>query len=157
AAPHRRGGDPARRAAARTGARAPGDARGVRPRPRGETRPVAAAPPRALTSSELTRRAPPESAEPRLQLPLELPAAAGRDDRSTQLPSVHHADRRHLLHPELLGEVGAPVDRHPHELEGVVVAPPLQHLRDEALDAAAATRERREEEHETRLLLRRDR
>src|SRR5204863_9408949 len=55
---------------------------------------------------------------------------------------------------ELLSEVGSTLDGAPQELEGVVIPSPLQDLGDEALDAAAATRERRVEEDEPRPLRR---
>lgn len=97
---------------------------------------------------------PPESAKPWLQLLFELPAAARRDDRATQLPADHQANGGYFLDPELLGQVGALVDRHSYQLEGLVVLPPLQHLRDEPLDAAAPTGDRRVEEDEPLLGLR---
>lgn len=75
--------------------------------------------------------------EPRLQLLLELLAAARRNDTPNQLPPLDDADRRHLSDAELLGEVEPPIDRHAHKVERVVVAAPLQHLGDESLDPPA--------------------
>src|SRR5436305_13179027 len=94
------------------------------------------------------------SPQPRLELPLELPAAARRGDAQLALAVLDDADGRHLLDPELLREVRPLIDRDADEVERLVVAPPLQHLGDEALDAAAAPGQRRVEEDEARSLRR---
>ena len=46
-----------------------------------------------------------------------------------QASVLDDAERRHPLDPEPLGEIGALVHRDANELEAVVVAPMLQHLR----------------------------
>src|SRR5581483_630484 len=66
-----------------------------------------------------------------------LDAAVGDDEQ-----------RRHLVDAEALDEVGALVDVDLVEDEGAVVLPPLEDLRDEALDAPAPSGELRVEEHE---------
>src|SRR5579862_1523429 len=94
------------------------------------------------------------SAQPGVELRFELATAARGDDPLAKLPVLHDADRREILDAELLREVRPFVDRHPHELERVVVAAALQHLRDEALDAPATPGLRGEEEDEPRSLAR---
>src|SRR5262249_31318635 len=94
------------------------------------------------------------SPQPWLELLLELAAAARRGDRPPQLASLDDADRRHLRDAELLREIRPPLDGDAHEVERVVVLPPLEHLGDEALDAPAAPGERGVEEDEARPRLR---
>lgn len=84
----------------------------------------------------------PRLVQPRLQGPLEVAAAAWRDDPASQLASLDDADGGHVLDPELPRKIGTPVDLDADEVERVVVATPLQHLGDETLDAPAATRQR---------------
>src|SRR6185369_6682368 len=81
---------------------------------------------------------PSRSAQPGVELLLELAAAARRDDPLAELAVLDDADGRNFLDAEFLREVGSLIDRNPDELERVVVAPALEYLRGEALDAAAA-------------------
>lgn len=88
--------------------------------------------------------------EPGFELGLELAAASRRDDSTEDLVAVEHEERRHLVDVEPSREIGPPVDGYLHELEGLVVSAPLQHLGDESLCSAALSRSGRLEEDELR-------
>src|SRR5207302_1155070 len=60
-------------------------------------------------------------------------------------------ERRDRLDLEPLDQFGVGVGVDAQELEGVVIGPPLQNLREETLDATAASRRRRMEEEQARL------
>src|SRR5689334_21026695 len=91
-----------------------------------------------------------ESAQPGRQRGLEIPASGRRDDPLPHLPVLDDQERRDLLDPEARREIRAPVDRHLHHVERVVIAAALEHLRQEPLRAPAASGHRRVEEDQTR-------
>lgn len=82
---------------------------------------------------------------------LQLTATARGGNSLLEASAFHDAKCRHRLHAESLCEVRTLVHRDADQLEGVVVVPMLQHLRNESVDSAAAARSRREEQDELRL------
>lgn len=80
-------------------------------------------------------------------------AASGRcHDPFLDAPPVDDEQRRHLVHEEPLGEIGPPVDGNLDELERVVVAAALQHLREVPLGPPASSGDGRIEEDQARAL-----
>ena len=71
---------------------------------------------------------------------------------ATALP-FDHDERRDGLDLEALQQVGALLLRDADDLERAVVAPALQHLREEALDTPTMARQCRVEKHEPGCLL----
>ena len=73
------------------------------------------------------------SVEPGQEALPDVAAAARSLEPRLDAPVVDDQDRGHALDAEALGEVGSPVDRDAHEVEGVVVATALEHLGDVTL------------------------
>src|SRR5205823_635231 len=90
------------------------------------------------------------SAQPGPEEFLDSPAACRPLEQPADALSLDDEQRRQDLHPEPLREVWPLLDRHPDEVERLVVAAPLEYLRDEALGPAAPSREWRVEEDEVR-------
>src|SRR4051812_5561470 len=70
------------------------------------------------------------SSQPLGELCLELPAATRVGDAFSEPPALDDADRRQIRHLEPPRELGMPLDRDAYELERLVVASPLQDLRE---------------------------
>ncbi len=80
-------------------------------------------------------------------------AASGRcDDPLLHPPAVDDEQGRHLVNEEPLGEIRPPVDRHLDELERVVIAAALEHLREVPLGSATASGHGRVEQEQARAL-----
>jgi len=90
------------------------------------------------------------SAQPGPEDLLDSPAACWPLGPPANALSFDDEQRRQGIHPEPLREVWSLLDRYPDEVERLVVAAPLEYLRDEVLGPAAPSRERRVEEDEAR-------
>ena len=90
--------------------------------------------------------------QPGGELGLQLAASGRCHDPFLHPPAVDDEQRRYLVHEEPLGEIRPPVDRHLDELERVVVATALKHLREVPLGPAAASGDGRIEEDQARAL-----
>src|SRR5687767_4217096 len=90
--------------------------------------------------------------QPGLEKALDVPAAAGLLEPGADDLALDDVQRRDALDIEPLCEVRMLLAVDAVELEGVVVLALLEHLREEAVDAAAATGLGRVEEHEPWLV-----
>lgn len=88
------------------------------------------------------------SVQPLGKLLCELTAAARGNDPFAQASILDHAERGHSLNLEPFREIGSFLDGDAYDLEGLVVASPLQHLRHKPLHPAATARQWRIEKNE---------
>src|SRR5581483_4208364 len=91
-----------------------------------------------------------DSAQPGGQRGLEIPAAGRRDDSLAHLAILDDEKCRDFLHLEARRKIGTPVDGNLDQVERVVVAPALEHLREESFRAPASSGHRRVEQDQTR-------
>src|SRR5262249_48502113 len=94
--------------------------------------------------------------EPGREEHLYLTAALRKLEPRAHRPVLDHDERRHVLDREPLEELGPLLLRDRHESEGLVVVPALEHLGEEPLDAATATRGVGIEERQPQILRRAD-
>src|SRR5581483_6560230 len=90
------------------------------------------------------------SAQPGGERGLEIAAATRCDDPLSHLAVLDDEKRRDFLDLEARREVGTPVDGHLDQVERVVVAAALEHLRQEAFRAPAPSGHGRVEQDQTR-------
>lgn len=76
------------------------------------------------------------SAQPGSEEPLDVSAATRSLEAALDALSLDHHDRGQLADVKALSEVGVLIDVDVLQLERLVVTPPLQHLREIALDAS---------------------
>src|SRR5690349_966474 len=93
------------------------------------------------------------SVQPRGEEPLDVAAAAGPLEASGDGAPLHHDERRDGVDVEALEQIRALFFGDPHHLERAMVAPTLQHLRQESLHTPTIARECRVEEDKPGLLL----
>jgi hypothetical protein len=86
------------------------------------------------------------------ELGFQLATSCRRHDSLLHTPALDDEQRGHLVHEEPLGEIRTLVDRNLDELERVVVATALEHLREVPLGPSAAPGYGRVEEDQARAL-----
>jgi hypothetical protein len=95
------------------------------------------------------------SAQPRLERFADRLASCRAHEAASNLAVGDHEDRWGVGYPEPLAEVCSLADVHAGDLERLMVAAPLQHLREIALATARSALACPEEEEQARLGLRR--